>query len=1797
MVLFGRLFLFTLLLTSCLPQQQVRPLSNSLDENSSDTDTSDVIDSDTTLTWYYLNSSTNTLTFNQTNLDSVYLRGSQIQNYLIGQNDSSSNYCVEFSFSSSLPGPYRYRVRASSYNVNDLITGQQTKYLRVDFNNSSAASSVCNKDTLEFVNDTQTATVSYASISANVTFDIAEICPQCVSTLTVSSIKLYQLNTLVSPQRLDQISPTQVNMNLVSFRYNPTVTTSNPPSNSCSNSDCRSRGFDCCSAGQCVNDAAIKSGVNQSEAQFVQSQQEMQSNPLAYLNYPQYYHICSSAPPSDPDNGGDNPEDPNGDAQARLEALRNDYYCIEHLKENSESDPFHLAPYNSSATYDQNLCNTTDSNQTMYYENVLLRLYENCECEDETTLSGMLQNCPKYHYVVTQTTNNVPTGFECGILPDGDDGLPFQDLEVSVSSRSAPHRFFNEDGVEFNFDEAYPSGASQVQEGDVFEYLDTSKTQPVAESFGANSIIGPISTSLDKAMPAKIIDVELDQTYLISTESGFYTPCLSCAKDSWLENFTATPTSSQGTGLQSIGYTTRRDAFLTNTTLGNYEDTLFGRACWVPPTMIPFSHDTQTNVQTQRLNRLKTQAAFYVNGYQRDWFGFNKGAMIGSFDGVSWFAIGKGRIVTSTTTKLYLAINAPFADLAEDSTHVVSVREYDGRSTGATVDYNPDLSQFHPEQNEAATCQRHHYCETDTDCITQLGWEYSCANVSQLKTKWPLFQATTASEASGSATLSFANILAQGSINGDSPNRCVYRGAGALCRTDSQSLLASQSNKAKLLTCAPNFYCADLDFNNVFSQRVSRYAADLEDLPVANNHFYGQDANQLGRPLDYLYGNDSGSIPTQVKTIIEANLATIDSTGTNRAGICKPGKVLPDSSNVATLWNPFEQHRTNDAFARTDYISQIGSCYSNYFSDNKVVSCPVIGSDGNYYQFSSDTGADPFTQADYTARAVAQNSCGFETLLDTADLSQNASTISNSSPFQDIEAESLLNVSTLIQPTLVRDACLRKPGAVCHTDLDCSPNRLHADQVELFDTDYFGSEANKTYYEEYLVCGQTAPQPFPSQENFDTYDMTLNRCCREVGKDLTTYTEDTPVTILTDDSSTNFSSTLSSNEFPNDPSRYQRMSVVENLGSSDYPLLSAYDDRDPDILVDDIDTNFPINQNVMTENQWKTLDEVNSKTCCGGGWIRKFADGTTDWTNTSRFSFDVKNFSCLNYRTPLIGTLDLDYSLYGMQQSDLSLDRQYYCTDSSGQNGNCAQFGINTSSDTTCSTIQSCPASDPYCPTGALITGTGVNRLSTLDDDNDFGNNPFVFFAPFSADDDTSTMIDWTLNPPDARYNVTIRVPSYLGEFRPAYDDGGGKDGAAVENGCAYPTSNLVYPVATVDLPAGCNQLALGDDTNVANLDTANLPYFPADPNTYVKMVRELSDGSKDERYCVYDGDIASSITDSDSDSDQNSCPRGPASTGDPDDGHNCCFHYEPSTRILKVVLEAASASSGWRSALPANGEKYGVVLEFNPPGTGDYFIQSGNTTTVSKPSCSDAHYLSILGLLELKGIPQITYPKMVCNNDFGRLVPGIYDIADGTGNVLNFDTENFSFTTASGLDEDRRTNMKGVVTEDIFSSHEFKCCTPLGQATTDTNTCCSGYGVSNNGSSNFTCTLPSGTDLHVYFNRYVSNEGIGDDLPGGGLSLDDFDPLTGEPLLTTPILQKISALGTSYCEEGNVRRGGAFGEFNSEPYNSTNSQTVYGIVDSSTDSGTSSVGGQTVNVGFQAFIDGFRWNHHLYCD
>ena len=72
---------------------------------------------------------------------------------------------------------------------------------------------------------------------------------------------------------------------------------------------------------------------------------------------------------------------------------------------------------------------------------------------------------------------------------------------------------------------------------------------------------------------------------------------------------------------------------------------------------------------------------------------------------------------------------------------------------------------------------------------------------------------------------------------------------------------------------------------------------------------------------------------------------------------------------------------------------------------------------------------------------------------------------------------------------------------------------------------------------------------------------------------------------------------------------------------------------------------------------------------------------------------------------------------------------------------------------------------------------------------------------------------------------------------------------------------------------------------------------------------------------------------------------------------------------------------------------------------------------------------------------------------------------------------------------------------------------------------CCSNFTVSEKNSSGKTveiCKLPQGTDLNLYFNRFVSGEGYGKTLPAGGLEDKNYIPETGEPKLDQETLKMI---------------------------------------------------------------------------
>lgn len=1653
------------------------------------------------LYWYTTVSGGTSIIIDQNNTNSISLRGTQIHNYLNITGNSSRLYCLVVSYDVS-GVKKQLRARAVPLTATEILTGIQRKYLRIDLPLTSENMSVC------------TGTVNTYSNISNVAYSMPDLSSTVNTIYTSTSVDLYISNSN-SISDATAVPETSLDFSSLYFRINPQSNTTNP--NACSNSSCQAKGYDCCLDGQCAIDGTEKSGAS-SLSTYAQAKADVQINPYRFIYYPEIYYVCPNKPHATPTPTAT--PDAQATADALLDFLKNEYYCLQGYKDNG--------------TYDA--CSSSGTNGTeAYYKTVMKDVWNRCGCSADP--DGIAPNnaatlCPNYGLKLIKNASGVITRVECDV-PVNTQPTPFQNLNISVPARSAPHRFFKTDGSSVDDITTLSSVLPEVlPEGTPFSYLDTiNKTTPQSGRFNMNAITGQFSVDLSSALPAKELNVEYDQTYLIFATSGYYTPCPQCAKDSWFSSFSAFPSSQQGVGLQVSSYTTARDSYNNNSTNGNYEDTIFGRACWVPPTMIPFSHQKNENIQSQRLNRLATQSAYYVNGYKRDWYGFNYGALIGSFDGVRWFAIGNGRRVTATSTKLFLAINAPFADLATNSNIVVSITADQPQSTASSYDYDPSLSLTDSRQNLAGTCQAWHQCSTDSDCVTKLGWEYVCADITNYKTTWPSFDAN-GNEKSDSQTYTFNSIL-QGMLSTENSKRCVYRGAGAPCKANYTTL--STTEQKKLFTCAPNFYCATVT-SDAFNTEVVRTPNLLENI------LYGQEANVLGRPYYYVGARERLSTPIQSNIKKNASLYVSSDIEQSDFGLCRPGKKIGGTGY--TYYHKLAQHQNKDTANRTDYISQISSCDSSKTGVDRVVSCPLIGADGNlvptestgYYQLNSTTG---FTSvADILKGLQNQNACGYEQRYSTDG-------VNFTSPFNSIELKPISSAPQIVTPGVVKDACLRRAGSVCHSDLDCSPNKLHAEQAEYFPISFFGkTDAEKNYWSETLTCGQAVESPYPGTTDYASYDMTQNRCCRAPGKDFTMYTQSNSKNLTpssTDDDISNLVTSRLPQDAPATNGRYSRYSVV-NLEDRGNGAASAAYDQTPKVAL----------ATTPKEYQWKTIADTGAKTCCGGAWMRKFADGTHDWSVTNRLSLNFENFSCLNYSNELTKIANINNVFVNSKNYYKDYDK--LCL--SPSDGACAQVPIAQVTSFELAYPQDADASGS---TATMNTSQDPSRGPTS---ANYGHEVPYLPVGFFPSSYTNTGGEGPFNylkDPINYYATAFYIPSYISVVN-ILD-------VSLDYYPKAHTNPINVPLAYV---AGCNAATNPFDATFP----ANSWCVAIDSSGYAVMHVK----------------------------------------GDPGWGTN------------------SVGDLGWGGLSLSSTEKAyyhaGVKINFNKMNSANYVwrnIGSGaqytDLTRVGLTGANALYYLTKLGRLELSGVPQIFYEPIYCNSDRSKMVDGIfnsqatrtgftgisfaYDPAVNGRSLGQIYDSTVSGTDAStqsskgGASTPRITFMDKLATNQIFSDNQFTCCLPLGTKTSSGENCCSNSAISDGTS--YRCSLPPRTDLNVYFNRFVSGEGVGTSQPGGGLVDDDFIPETGEPKLRDSTYTKLSALGQAYCANKKVRQGGAFGKFFAEPnqgyytHAATANDRYFSILDSANDYDSTS--SSTNDNGYVPFNEGYRWNHHVYCD
>ncbi len=833
---------------------------------------------------------------------------------------------------------------------------------------------------------------------------------------------------------------------------------------------------------------------------------------------------------------------------------------------------------------------------------------------------------------VTEEQNGVDVviDYKCSYPNDATPEQPLQKT-IYVPSKSIPMRFFDISGV------AYDQIDSQtaIQEGNPFYYKEGNKLKPnnvsasLAPTYiGPNEVYGNMNLLTDEnaspsvsestyvpdnaPRPPVKLDVKKGRVYNIYVDQGGFSSCLNCGVDyySGIKRLFPETFSEKGGGLIP-------DPVVTNPTDNlstmRQDDILFGRACFVPLTMLPWSHASYSTTQQQRLARLKAQHIYQANGYNRDWFGFDYGSLIASYDGVRWFSIGNRRKTTAKSNKLYFATNSMMGDLTVNNSFKVVISE--------VTDFSSNEEDIEDDLNSSgAQCQNYHLCETDSDCITQLGHDYVCSNVTNLKTSWPLFDNSGNEVPGQSSTLSLTSLLDGGS-NGYT-KRCLYRGKGAPCQDNiyaplsDSSLSYAKTTHVSAHMCAPNYHCEEVTSSNKFNTTIARFAG----APVNQNALHcqtddsdnndctdlvGHSARLAGRPYNYLGNQD---IPADT-------VAHFQNAQLNISGLCLPGK---DASQAAVDFETLNATTSTEA----DKILSIGpSPASTTQADFLYSACPTLDEDKNYF----------IKDISYDNNLIAPSNENIRKY----SASQNILTQSlKHSEFSSLDL--FKDSSAMFSEVGVREnTCMKAAGASCFSDYECAPNSFIANEVTQISTATSLSEAELSFWQEPLICSGPEQKrlPYSIQANPD-YDLKQNRCCREVGKEMTIYTADYTAPSFDAKNIAGIGIDLNSNL------RYSRLNTAADiLGTKDSGVLPVQD-----YLIKPNTDSALSSANLSLEGQYKTFDTIASRTCCTQNWVRNFHSdngGGHHWTQSKMQGFNKSGLRCLSWQA---NDTSIDYS-------------------------------------------------------------------------------------------------------------------------------------------------------------------------------------------------------------------------------------------------------------------------------------------------------------------------------------------------------------------------------------------------------------------------------------------------------------------------------------------------------------------------------------------------------------------------
>lgn len=754
---------------------------------------------------------------------------------------------------------------------------------------------------------------------------------------------------------------------------------------------------------------------------------------------------------------------------------------------------------------------------------------------------------------------------------------------VFISGKNVPHRYYDLNGV--NYDEDL-SGAPD-QEGTAFFYKNNDVLKPsnldaYTGYTGFNEIYGSFSKlNPSSAKPAKMVKVKKDKVYDIFANSGVFSTCLTCGSDYYSSVIKLFPQAMNaiGGGYSPDQFASKRTA-ITGSTYRS-DDLLFGRACFVPATMIPWAHQASSTVKDQRTKRLASQHFLFANGYNRDWYGFDYGSLIGSFDGVTWFSIGNQRRIKALSNKLFIAVNAYYGDLNLDSNFNVSVTE--------TTIFSPEIPD-HDTETTGGECQKSHFCSNDNDCFRQLGFDYTCQNVATISTNWPQSD-SNGNEIVGVLNKGLASLV--GGTNGQS-KRCVYRGRGAPCEINLASL-ANTFNSSSVpgqLSCSSNSMCQSLTSgsSNRFNDRIARFA----NTPIAQNSAsasptptdtVGLGARVLGRPFDF-YGNKS--VPSASLNALVAN---------NVKAVCIPGNINSPSNRIDS----------------SDKILSIGSTLSGAQNSNYLNTCPATDNYG--------------VQVQYSAQALGVASSPLNIFTATQNLSSNLldlPALSGQNIFSSTSGSQITSIG------YQRNSCLRAPGASCFSDMDCAPSEFIASKVKPTTLNGILNQAEKKFWEEELVCGNPDYKYIQTGVlNTATFNVKNNVCCREYGKAFTVFTQKDDSDHHWCDTTTSSIKVAGVNTNISSFNRYSRVHTAYDKMTCNQSEVSSTKS-----FALSLKSLNAADRYKQQQTQFKTLDTVNSRTCCTKNWVRHFSTengGGHKWGQGKSQNIDKSNFITLNW--------------------------------------------------------------------------------------------------------------------------------------------------------------------------------------------------------------------------------------------------------------------------------------------------------------------------------------------------------------------------------------------------------------------------------------------------------------------------------------------------------------------------------------------------------------------------------------